>query len=275
MVNIAKVDKVQIRRVDIPPIPTRDSTLDARDYHFVEIDIIDSRGSEALIDMGEHGISVLPYYHVSDGSNAPYAQQIDGSLPQIWCREGLLPMLRAANEWLSQFGCKLVVYDAYRPIATQWGLWTWALRKVEGDHPHLAEHEVIALTSQYSSDPRRFDPNDTTTWPTHTSGASVDVMLRSVETGDDLDLGAAFDDLSDAAHTDQLEQALRHGQIAHDDTALLNRRLLYWAMTEAGFENYPYEFWHYDFGNQMYVLNARRRNSQVDRAWYGYCELPS
>lgn len=263
-----------MRKADIPPIPRRDNTLDARDYHSIEIDIADPRGSEVLMDIGEQGISVLPYYHISDGSNAPYAQQIDGSLPQVWCRQGLLPMLHAANEWLSQFRCELVVYDAYRPIATQQGLWTWALGKVKGDHPHLTEPELVALTSQYSSDPRRFNPNDITTWPTHSSGGSLDVMLRSLDTGKDLNLGAAFDDFSHAAHTDQLEQALSEGLIEHDDTALLNRRMLYWAMTEAGFENYPSEFWHYDFGNQMYVLNARARSTQLDRAWYGYCELP-
>ncbi len=252
----------------------RDDDLDARNYHFVEIDTSDPRGSEALIDIGEDGVSVLPYYYVSDGSNAPYGQRIDGSLSRMWCREGLLRMLRSANQRLSAFRCELVVYDAYRPIATQRGLWAWALEKVRRDHPALSRSEQEALTSQYSSDPRRFDVEDATTWPTHSSGASVDVMLRSLETGKELDLGAAFDDLSAAAHTDQLERALNRGLIRYDDAALLNRRLLYWAMTEAGFENYPSEFWHFDFGNQMYVLNARVKTATLNRAWYGYCEPP-
>ncbi|MEJ6391633.1 M15 family metallopeptidase [Gymnodinialimonas sp. 2305UL16-5] len=262
-------------RPEFPPIPMRDDHLDARNYHFVEIDASDPRGSEALIDIGEHGVSVLPYYYVSDGSNAPYGQRIDGSLSHMWCRASLLPMLRSANQRLSAFGCELVVYDAYRPIATQRGLWAWALEKVRKDHPALSSTELEALTSQYSSDPRRFDPGDATTWPTHSSGASVDVMLRSLDTGKELDLGAAFDDLSAAAHTDQLEQALKRGLIGPDDAALLNRRLLYWAMMEAGFENYPSEFWHFDFGNQMYVLNSQAKNATLNRAWYGYCEPPT
>lgn len=259
---------------EIPPIPMSDGYLDARNYHLVKMDASDPRGAEALIDIGEHGISVLPYYYVSDGSNAPYSQRIDGSLPRMWCREGLLPMLRSANQQLSAFGCELVVYDAYRPIATQKGLWAWALEKVRKDHPTLSDPELEALTSQYSSDPRRFDPEDATTWPAHSSGASIDVMLRSLDTGQELDLGAAFDDLSPVAHTDQLEHALNLGHIGHDNTALLNRRLLYWTMTEAGFENYPSEFWHFDFGNQMYVLNAQAKNPTLTRAWYGYCLPP-
>ncbi len=251
-----------------------DGDLDARNYHFIEIDATDPRGSETLIDIGEHGIAVLPYYHISDGSNAPYCQRIEGSLPRMWCRESLLPMLRTANKELAAYGCELVVYDAYRPIATQRGLWEWALEKIKKDHPNLSGAELEALTSQYSSDPRRFDPADATTWPTHSSGASIDVMLRSLDTGVELDMGTAFDDLSPLARTDYLEHVLHRGDITSDDPALINRRLLYWIMTETGFENYPSEYWHFDFGNQMYVLNAQAKNEMLDRAWYGYCQPP-
>lgn len=263
-----------MRISEIPPIPKKNDDLDARNYHFVEMDASDPRGAEALIDIGEHGISVLPYYNISDGSNVPYGRRIDGSMARMWCRESLLPMLRSANQKLSAFGCELVVYDAYRPVATQRGLWAWALEKVRKDHPRLSQPELEALTSQYSSDPRRFDPEDETTWPTHSSGASVDVMLRSLDTGKDLDLGAAFDDLSPVAHTDQLEHALSGGLIGPDNIALLNRRLLYWSMVAAGFANYPSEFWHFDFGNQMYVLNTQDENTELERAWYGYCDPP-
>jgi D-alanyl-D-alanine dipeptidase len=193
----------------------------------------------------------------------------------MWCREGLLPMLLSVNQQLADYGCEIVVYDAYRPITTQRGLWAWALTKIQKDHPGLSRAELEALTSQYSSDPRRFDPEDATTWPIHASGASIDVMLRSLDTGRELDMGAAFDDLSPSAHTDQLEKALSRGQIGSDSPALINRRVLYWTMSEAGFENYPSEFWHFDFGNQMYVLNARAKNASVDLAWYGYCEPPT
>lgn len=260
---------------ELPPIPPRDRDLDARNYHFVEIVDSDPRSSEALIDIGAQGIAVLPYYHVSDGSNAPYGKRIDGSLPRMWCRQSLIPMLLSANKVLATFGCELVVYDAYRPIDTQCGLWAWALEKVKKDHPNLLQAELEALTSQYSSDPRRFDLDDATTWPTHSTGASIDVMLRSLDTGEEMDMGAAFDDLSSAAHTDKLEQAFDLGHIKDDNAALINRRLLYWVMSEAGFVNYPSEYWHFDFGNQMYVLNMRPHNATLDRAWYGYCRPPT
>ncbi|MDP5220780.1 hypothetical protein Q5Y75_26695 [Ruegeria sp. 2205SS24-7] len=69
-----------MRQSEFPPIPMRDDDLDARNYHFIEIDRSDPRGAEALIDIGEHGVSALPYYYISDGSNAPYGQRIDGRI---------------------------------------------------------------------------------------------------------------------------------------------------------------------------------------------------
>jgi D-alanyl-D-alanine dipeptidase len=61
-----------------------------------------------------------------------------------------------------------------------------------------------------------------------------------------------------------------------DDPRLLNRRLLHRAMTEEGFLNYPLEFWHYDFGDQMYVLHAGllKLPDAPKTAWYGYADAP-
>ncbi|WP_372573382.1 M15 family metallopeptidase [Ruegeria jejuensis] len=257
---------------ELKPIPIHREQRDARGYHDIGFDGSDPRAMEALVDIGSHGVEVVPYYYLSDGSNPPYGRRIDGSLPNMLCRESLVPMLQEANEALAKSGCELVVYDAYRPVSTQRGLWNWALEKVATDHPRLSTSELEALTSQYSSDPRRFDPVDPTTWPTHSTGASIDVVLRSRDTGDLLDMGAAFDDLSVVAHTDHLERDLLAGRAAPDNPALANRRLLYWAMTDAGFVNYPAEYWHFDFGNQMYIHNTRPKNTPTGPAWYGYCQ---
>jgi len=92
-------------------------------------------------------------------------------------------------------------------------------------------------------------------------------MPRPRDTRKELDMGASFDGLSSLAHTDQLEHALYNGCIKGDNLALKNRRLLYWVMTEAGLEDYPSEYWHFDFGNQMYLLNAKAKNATLGRAW--------
>jgi D-alanyl-D-alanine dipeptidase len=43
-----------------------------------------------------------------------------------------------------------------------------------------------------------------------------------------------------------------------------NRRLLFQAMTRAGFTNYPGEWWHFDYGNQRWA-----NVSGSDTAVYG------
>nr|WP_255733518.1 M15 family metallopeptidase [Ruegeria sp. Ofav3-42] len=183
-------------------------------------------------------------------------------------------MLKAANDAFAHNGCELVVFDAYRTIATQRDLWNWAMEKAASENPGLSQQELEIRTCQYSSDPRKFDPADATTWPTHSTGAAVDVVLRALDTGEELDMGAAFDDLSAIAHTDYLEREWRAGRIGPDNPALLNRRLLYWGMRHAGFTNYPSEYWHFDFGNQMYMYNRQLESGARARAWYGYCQPP-
>ncbi|KAG0505300.1 MAG: D-alanyl-D-alanine dipeptidase [Candidatus Udaeobacter sp.] len=59
--------------------------------------------------------------------------------------------------------------------------------------------------------------------------------------------------------------------------ALRNRRLLYWIMREAGFANYPYEWWHFDWGTQFWITNCEVSSDGSARptsAWYGPAETP-
>ena len=39
-----------------------------------------------------------------------------------------------------------------------------------------------------------------------------------------------------------------------DKTIRDNRRILYWAMTKAGFTNLPTECWHFDYGNRNWAF---------------------
>jgi len=49
-----------------------------------------------------------------------------------------------------------------------------------------------------------------------------------------------------------------------------NRRLLNFVMTQAGWVNYPAETWHFDFGDQMFVLLS----GQAESAIYGFAQNP-
>ncbi len=86
-------------------------------------------------------------------------------------------------------------------------------------------------------------------------------------------MGTIFDDASPVSRTDYFEQHLDQTSGSSED-ARRNRRLLYWAMASAGFTNYAYEWWHYDYGDQMWVVN-QPSGSLVKKAVYGPASCPN
>ena len=95
----------------------------------------------------------------------------------------------------------------------------------------------------------------------HTTGGAVDLTL--CKDGLPLDMGTGFDDLTDLAHTDTLENACPPGL----ENARNNRRLLYNLMTSVGFVNYECEWWHYAYGERQWAA------STGGAPFYGFCSL--
>jgi D-alanyl-D-alanine dipeptidase len=101
----------------------------------------------------------------------------------------------------------------------------------------------------------------------HATGAAVDLTLVWQD-GEPLWMGSLFDDATPLAHTDRFEPDDGAGSFS-DEEARANRRILYWAMTEAGFANYPDEWWHYSYGDQNWAALTGRTS-----ALYGLIEPP-
>jgi D-alanyl-D-alanine dipeptidase len=195
---------------------------------------------------------------------------------ELWCRQSIAAMLVAVNDRLADYGAELYVWDAYRPITCQQALWDFYWRRFSRETPHADDAALAAHVCHYVSDPRGFDPDDPHTWPAHATGAALDLTLRDRRTGDLLDMGTHFDDMSTASHSDYFERLLHAGRIAADDARLRNRRLLHWAMKAQGFTNYSFECWHFDYGNQMYVMMlAFLGRDHGEAAWYGYVQAPA
>ncbi len=116
-------------------------------------------------------------------------------------------------------GLRLRIFDAYRPTEAQWVLWR-----------HTPDPEFLA-------DPRRGSP--------HSRGAAVDLTLID-GAGQALDMGTGFDDFTPRAH---------HGAADIGSAARRNRLLLLGLMTEAGWDFYRNEWWHYQlFAPRRYPL---------------------
>lgn len=182
-------------------------------------------------------------------ASAYYAQGIPGSIPTCMLREGAAERLLAAAERLP-FGWKFRVFDGWRPLRVQKALFDDHLCRLacREETQELSVRELIRLTGEFvafpSTDPiRPFN---------HGGGGAVDLTIVD-ETGAELDMGTGFDDFTDLSHTRYFEE--------HDESlsARQNRRLLYHLMIEAGFTNYPAEWWHYDFGNSLWAAHTGQK----------------
>ena len=127
----------------------------------------------------------------------------------------------------------LVMTDSWRSAAAQRWLHDQAAARVGAGAAGLMTFDVDANHSHMSS------------VAPHMTGGAVDIALLGpggvpwpMEPA--LPATEALEDLEDAPRA-----------------ALLGRRLLVSSMLSAGFTNYPLEWWHYDFGNEMWRRYGR------------------
>jgi len=124
-------------------------------------------------------------------------------------RAGTLKKLKLAAELLREKGFRMVIWDAYRPIAVQQVLWDL-----------IGNSQFVAHPSKGSK---------------HNRGCAVDLTLASLE-GAELEMPSAFDDFS------ELASAIRKNE---NQEINLRMNALQTAMRQAGFEIYEKEWWHF------------------------------
>ncbi|MBC7906978.1 MAG: D-alanyl-D-alanine dipeptidase [Rhodospirillaceae bacterium] len=127
-------------------------------------------------------------------------------------------LLAKAAELARPLGLRFKLLDAFRPSEAQWVLWN-----------HTPDAGFLA-------DPRRGSP--------HSMGAAIDLTLIRRDSGEELDMGTAFDAFTPLSH---------HGNQGISPEAQMNRHVLMGIMTTAGWDFYRNEWWHYQ------LFNARAR----------------
>lgn len=186
----------------------------------------------------------------------------------------------------------LLVWDAFRPLTVQRALFDYYVDVLKSMY---SRDQAIVEAQRFVSIPS----DDPTRPPPHNTGGAVDLTIvrfpeaawrkmkhltkiaqmpetrenwRVIyavemerlqlirETSMPLEMGTVFDGVQPETATrfyEELEPTLRDEK---GQQCLVNRRLLWNAMTVAGFSNYPDEWWHFDFGNQF---DAARTGRQV------------
>ncbi len=161
--------------------------------------------------VGLPGLEVRADYSTADNfTGAPLPGYAVGD---AWLRDEAALALVAAAESLGEWGYVVVVHDAYRPVRATLAMCAWAART---DQIWLLDQGYIARKSG------------------HNHGHTVDVSLS--KDAQDLDFGSPFDHFGNESHTSTAS-----------GSAQVNRTMLKKAMEEAGWRNYPKEWWHYSF----------------------------
>lgn len=171
-----------------------------------------------------------------------YNQCVPGAIKECYVRKTVYELLLVALEFLPQ-EYNFKIYDAWRPYKVQKFLYDEQVRKLCEQGLKITEAQEKA--SKYVSYPSKsnFKPF------VHSTGGAIDLTI--IDAGkNELNMGTKFDDFSSRAATDSYENS-------QNLDVKRNRRLLYNAMIQAGFTNYPSEWWHYDYGNSFWAAEKK------------------
>lgn len=170
-----------------------------------------------------------------------YANNIEGALPDIWLRQGVVDRLKIAAQFLPE-SMGFLVLDGWRPYEVQKALRASIGREIYAKEPHLSQNEFEARLNEFVAEPRVSKDSPSP----HLTGGSIDLTLCDLE-GKPLDMGTEFDSPSTDSWTAAFEQDGKPIEIRE------RRRILFNAMINAGFTNLPTEWWHFDYGNQLWA----------------------
>lgn len=160
-----------------------------------------------------------------------------GYVPDFRLRAGAAQRLAAVAASLP-VGMRLLVKEAYRPLAIQHRYFDRYLAKLRGLHPEMDAAGLRLLAARFIAPPD---------CATHVTGGAVDVTLADVQ-GRELDMGTAYDASPEAS-----ENRCFTGAQDISPAALGLRQCLVAAMRAQGFVNYPYEWWHWSFGDKYWA----------------------
>jgi len=163
-----------------------------------------------------------------------------GYPPNFLIRNGAAQRLAHAADSLP-VNLALLVKETLRPARLQAFYFERRLGRIKSENPKLTAQGAIELTAQFIAPP---------TVAGHPGGGAIDLTLCTQD-GIELGLGCPYD--ADEAVSggacfsffDGLAPAAQH-----------NRRILFDALGAAGFVNYPFEWWHWSYGDRYWAAST-------------------
>lgn len=162
-------------------------------------------------------------------------------------RRSVLERLQRAQSLLPD-GIYLRLYEGYRSLQVQQLLFDQEYARVKQRQPELSDAQAYRETTRLVSAVRR--PDGSMNVPPHATGGAVDVELVDAN-GQVLDFGMEI------AQWSQVDPGLCLTDAGGlSDSARDHRQMLQDVMKRAGFVNYPEEWWHFSYGDQLWAYVA-------------------
>ena len=153
--------------------------------------------------------------------------------PVPYMTKEALKALAIASEDLRKQGYRILIWDAYRPQKAVDNFVEWINNpNDEGDksfYPELKKSDLVK--GGYIA-----------TKSGHSRGSTIDMTLVKTD-GSYVDMGGTFDLFSEVSHPDYKKLTRKQKQ---------NRKILYDAMTKAGFTGIDSEWWHYTYKDEPF-----------------------
>ncbi|HYC34350.1 MAG TPA: M15 family metallopeptidase [Candidatus Paceibacterota bacterium] len=186
--------------------------------------------NEPLVDLSTFDFVLAPSY---------FEQGLSPD-KRMFLREGVAKKLETAQKKLGKY--KFKIWDGYRSRLVQNTIYKKFWDELQAKHPEWGEERLkreVAVFVNEANDPNRIPP--------HASGGAVDLTLVDLD-GNELNMGTVFDHFGPEAHANYYEENNIDTEIAQ------NRRILREALEAEGFKQYPDEWWHFDYGNQLWAF---------------------
>ncbi|SAL67325.1 peptidase M15D, vanX D-ala-D-ala dipeptidase [Caballeronia udeis] len=210
-------------------------------------------GATPTVECGERLVSLVGLHSKVMIDDSPANITCLGYTPTFAVRETVSRRLvDAATTLAGDFS--ILVKESLRPASLQKFYFERRLDRIWSENPDLSEQEAMERTARFIAPP----------WVAgHPSGGAIDVTLCD-RRGLEVDLGCGYD---------EDEAASKGACFSHfndlSSDALDNRSRLFAVLESAGFVNYPFEWWHWSYGDKYWATVT-----QHPHALYGPVEGP-
>jgi D-alanyl-D-alanine dipeptidase len=198
---------------------------------------------DPLVNLIHYGFELEPAYYNVGLSETPI----------IYLRESVAERLTTVREELAPLNFK--IWDGWRSREVQHKIYFNYWKKMEIEHPDWSKEQLKEQVGTFvtiATDPNRI--------PIHSTGGSVDLTLVC-EDGAELDMGTGFDHFGPEAAAFFYEQNSRS-----NEAACKNRRILREALTNVDFRFDDDEWWHFDYGNQIWAAALGKQHAIYSEA---------